>query len=121
MKKVNKKKKKAFRLKRRKSYSSIYEQVVRVSPMVVNILKKDKKSRDDDNVLLIAFWKRHGIKENTSFKRFKYKLIMGKIGLPESIMRARRLMQEKHPSLRGKLYLKRQKAEELMLNQLQLF
>lgn len=78
---MNKKKKlnkKAFKLKRSKSYASIYEQVVRISPMVADILKKDLEARDDDNILLIRVWKKQGIKEAKSFKKFKYKLIMGR-------------------------------------------
>ena len=121
--KKKKKKKKGFKLERRKSYASILEQVVRIAPMVAKILEKDLKSRDDDNILLIRFWKKQGIKENMTFKQFKYKLIMGKIGLPESIMRSRRMIQEnpENANLRGKMYAKRHKAEETMLNQLKLF
>ena len=121
LKKKKKKNKKAFKLKRSKSYSSIYEQVVRISPLVADILKKDVAARDDDNILLIKVWKRRGIKENSSFKKFKYKLIMGRIGLPESIMRSRRLLQKRHPSLRGLLYAERHEAEELMKTQMRLF
>ncbi len=115
------KKKKRFKLKRVKQISTIYEQIVRVTPTVVDILKTDLEARDDDNILLIRYWQRMGIKDNTSFKKFKYRLIMGKIGLPESLMRSRRLMQSKHPSLRGKLYAARHKAEKEVRTQMKLF
>ena len=123
-KKKNKKvtkKKKAFKLKRCKSYGSIYEQVVRISPLVADILKKDLEARDDDHILFIRVCKRRGIRENDSFKKFKYKFIMGRIGLIESIFRSRRLLQRKHPSLRGLLYAERHEAEELMKTQMRLF
>ena len=121
MKKTKKKKKKGFKLERRKSYASIYEQVVKLGPMIADILKKDLPSRDDDNILLIKVWKRQGLRENISFKKFKYKLIMGRLGLPESIMRCRRLLQAKHEILRGDMYAQRHQAEELMKTQLKLF
>jgi len=121
LKKKKNRKKKTFKLKRSKSYSSIYEQVVRISPMVADILAKDLEARDDDNILLIRVWKRQGVKEKKSFKKFKYRLIMGKLGLPETIMRSRRLLQAKHKSLRGSLYAERHQAEENMINQMKLF
>ena len=117
----NKKKKKPFKLKRRKSYNSIYEQMVKIGPMVADILKKDLPARDDDNILLIKFWKRKGMKEDWSFKKFKYRFISGKLGLVDSVCRCRRLLQAKHPELRGKLYAERHQAEELMKTQLKLF
>ena len=117
------KKKKSFKLKRSKSYNTIYKQIERIKPMIANILKKDLESRDDDNILLIRVWKKQRIKENMSFKEFKYKLIMGKIALPETIMRARRLIQANpdYAHLRGKLYAERHNAEETMKTQLKLF
>ena len=121
MKKTKKKKKKAFKLERRKSYNSIYEQIVKIGLIVADILKKDLPSRDDDNILLIRFWKRKGMKESWSVKKFKYRFIIGKLGLVESVMRCRRLLQSKHPELRGQLYEQRHQAEELMKNQLKLF
>ena len=120
-KKKTPKKKKVFKLKGSKSYASIYEQVVRISPIVADILRTDLEARDDDNILLIRVWKRQRVKENMSFKKFKYKLIMGRIGLPETIMRSRRLLQSKHSQLRGLLYNERHDAEESMKNQMRLF
>jgi uncharacterized phage-like protein YoqJ len=89
--------------------------------LVAEILVKDIKARDDDNILLIKVWKRQRMKESMTFKQFKYNLIMGKLGLAETIMRSRRLIQEKYPSLRGKMYAERHSAEELLKNQMKLF
>lgn len=121
MAKKKKKKQKGFKLERRKSYSSIYEQMVRISPMIASILKKDLKSRNDDNILVFKVWKKQGLKDNMSVKSCRYKVIMGKLALMETIMRTRRMLQEKHESLRGKMYAKRKRAEELMKTQLKLF
>lgn len=121
MAKKKNKKKQSFTLARSKSYSSIYEQVVRISPLVAKILAKNIKARDDDNVLLFAVWKKKGLKEKWSVKKFKYKFIMGRLGLPETIMRSRRLLQSKHQSLRGKMYAQRHEAEQLMSTQMKLF
>lgn len=118
MHKKNHKKKKQFKLERRPSYKTIYEQIIRIAPLVAEILSKNLKSRDDDNILCIAVWKRQGMKEGESFKKFKYKLIIGKCSMPESISRCRRRLQQKNESLRGLLYNERHDAEKEMSNQM---
>lgn len=115
------KNKKPFKLKRSKSYNSIYEQMVKIGPTVADILKKDLPSRDDDNILLFKMWKRQGWKQSWSSKKLKYQLIMGRLAGPESLFRTRRLLQQKHEILRGELYAQRHQAEELMKTQLKLF
>lgn len=112
------KKKKQFKLQRVKSYKTIYEQIIKIAPLVANILKKNLESRDDDNILYIAVWKYQGMKEGDSIRKFKYRLIMGKYASPESIGRARRRLQEKNESLQGKLYKERHNAEKEMTNQM---
>jgi len=118
--KKKKKKKISFKLERITDYRSFYEQILKIRPLVAEILKKDVEARDDDNVLLVRVWQRLGIKDNTSFKKFKFNLIMGKLSLPESVMRSRRALQEKYPSLRGELYEPRKKAEKAMNKQMKL-
>lgn len=121
MKNKNSKKKKGFKLERRKSYLSIYEQIVKIGPLIADILKKDLPARDDDNILMFRVWRRQGWRENMSAKKVKYMTIMGKLAIPESISRTRRMLQGKHEQLRGEMYEPRHQAEEMMKTQLKLF
>lgn len=114
------KKRKAFKLQRVISYNTIHAQMMKISPLVADILKKDLEARDDDNILYMAVWKRQGMKEKDSCKKFKYRLIMGRYASSDSIGRARRRLQEKNPSLRGKLYKARHEAEKEVRNQLKI-
>lgn len=122
MPKKRSKKKKRVILKRN-HYQEFYYQVRKVAPLVLEILKKDRKSRDYDIHLQILVWKAQGQKENESFKKFKYSLYMGKYSNPETIRRARQKIQENedYKYLRGKFYKERQKAEAKMRNQLSLW
>lgn len=113
-------KKKRFKLRRAK-IQSFFEQMIKISPLVASILKKDLEARDDDNILCILVWKAQGAKEKSSFKQFKYNLILNKFATPETITRSRRKIQEKNSSLRGELYKQRHQAEEDMRSQLKLF
>ncbi len=101
-------------------FTEFYEQVRKVAPLVLEILKKHKPSRDYDIPLQIRVWKAQGQKENESFKKFKYGLYKGKYSNPETIRRARQKIQENedYKHLRGKFYKERQKAEAKMKNQL---
>ena len=112
------KKKKVFKLERRPSYKTMYEQIRKIAPLVADILKKDLEARDDDNILYIRAWKRQGMKESESWKKFKYKLIMGIYASPDTLGRCRRRLQERNESLRGKLYKERHSAEKHMSNQM---
>lgn len=118
MAKKKHKKKKSFKLERRKSYKTIFELVRKIAPLVADTLKLNFETRDDDNVLYIAIWKRQGMKERQSFKSFKYKLIMGIYASPDTIGRARRRLQRNNKSLRGLLYKQRHDAEKEMSNQM---
>ena len=97
-----------------------YEQVRKVAPLVLEILKKNKPSRDYDIMLQMLVWRSQGQKENQSFKKFKYGMYKGKYSNPETIRRARQKIQEneEYKHLRGKFYKERQKAEAKMKNQL---
>lgn len=118
MAKKKNKKKRSFKLERRPSYKTIYEQIRKIAPLVAHILKREFKTRDDDNVLYIEVWKHQGMKEGKSFKKFKYKLIMGIYASPDTIGRARRKLQQKYKELRGAKYKERHDAEKEMSNQM---
>lgn len=120
MKKQKIKNKKSFKLQRVISYNTIRDQMLKISPLVADILKTDLESRDDDNILYMAVWKRQGMKGRDSCKKFKYRLIMGRYASSDSIGRARRRLQEKNESLRGKLYKQRHDAEKEMRNQIKI-
>lgn len=104
-------------------YREFYAEVRKIAPLVLEILKKDKPSRDSDVILQFLVWKAQGQKENGSFKKFKYSMYKGKFSIPETIRRARQKIQEKeeYKHLRGKFYKERQKAEAKMRNQLSLW
>lgn len=114
-----KKKTKKFKLEKR-IVNSYFEQMLKIYPLIASVLEKDLASRDDDNILCVRIWKRQGIRENMSFKKFKYKLIMNKIASPETIGRSRRRLQEKNVSMRGSLYKQRHAAETTMRNQMKM-
>lgn len=120
-KKTSKKKKRV--ILKKGHFQEFYHQILKVAPLVLEILRKDEKARDYDNTLYILVWKAQGMKENQSFKKFKYGLIIGKYSTPETIRRARQKIQEseKHKDLRGKFYKQRQTAEAKMRNQLSLW
>lgn len=113
------------KLLKRTKYQLLYDQIETLKPIVAEILAKDKISRDDDNKLAIEVWKKQGMKEDETFKSFKFKLIMNKITTPESIGRTRRILQAKYADLQGTIYQHRKRAEEMVRekfrNQLKLF
>lgn len=112
-------KKKRFKLKRMK-IQSYFEQMLRIYPLIADILLKQPDTRDDDNILCFRVWKRQGARERWSFKKLKYNVIINKLASPETIGRSRRRLQEKNPHLRGALYKQRHNAEENMRNQMKL-
>ena len=118
--KNKRKKRKSFKLQRVISYNTIYAQMRKISPIVADILKSDLEARDDDNILYRAVWKQQGNKEKHTVRKFLYRLIMGKYASSDTIGRARRRLQEKNPSLRGKLYKQRHEAENEVRNQMKL-
>lgn len=119
-----KKKRKTKRIILKKNhFQDFYQQMLKIAPLVLEILKKNEKSRDYDNLLYILVWKAQGLKETDSCKKFKYGLIIGKYASPETIGRARRKIQEneQYKHLRGKMYKQRQLAENKLRNQLSLW
>lgn len=106
-----------YKSKTKKEIESFMMKMNRIKPLVREILKNDLTTRDDDNVLAVRVWERQGCTPNMIFKNFEKKLYVGKFSCPESIGRCRRALQEKHKTLRGKLYEKRHQAEEKFLTQ----
>lgn len=104
-------------------FQDFYQQMLKIAPLVLEILQKDIKSRDYDNRLYMLVWKAQGMKESDTCKKFKYGLIMGKYASPESIGRSRRKIQEneRYKHLRGTMYKQRQIAENKLKNQLSLW
>jgi len=81
---------------------------------VKTILEGFPNSRDSDRKLIANFWLREmqGT-EGTTDSTFNFLLnfAQGNYSLPESITRARRLVQEMHPELRGNRYEGRKRLE----------
>ncbi len=104
-------------------FQEYYQQMLKVAPLVLEILRRDEKTRDYDNLLYIQVWKAQGMKESDSCKKFKYNLIIGKFSTPETIRRARQKLQAtpKYKDLRGNFYKQRQTAEAKMSVQLALW
>jgi len=103
-----------------KEITSFVRQMSMIKSMVRAILMNDLPSRDDDNVLCVRVWERQGLVPNMKFSNFEKKLYLGTFSSPESIGRCRRALQEKHITLRGKLYEKRHQAEDKFINQYKL-
>ena len=75
---------------------------------VKRLLESQPKYRDDYKSLIARIWFNE-IGQDKELKAFEMLnlLVEGKLSHPESIMRARRKIQEEHPELRGKTYNKR--------------
>lgn len=69
-----------------------------------HILTNQPETRDDDNKLIAAFWRfeQRLITRFSSAEVFLNKLANGELSAPETITRARRLLQAEYPELRGK-------------------
>ena len=96
------------------------EKIFKIAPSVAKILKKNVKSRDDDNLLMCLVWESQKIKPYTRFTAFKRNLVKGNFATPETITRCRRKLQEKHVELRGDNYAERHNEEEKVRNQIKL-
>ncbi len=107
-------------LKTKKEVESFVYKMRQIKTVVRETLKYDVESRDDDNLLCFKIWEKQGSTPNMTYKTLQAKLLTGKFASPESIGRARRGLQEKHPTLRGKLYDKRHQADERFRNQYKL-
>ena len=85
-----------------------------IKDVVIELLQKDHRYRDDDNKLLARIWYNESLKLGCSGHLHFLKLLSdGKLTSPESIRRSRQKIQQEHPELRGKKYqLRQQEAEE---------
>ncbi len=108
------------KLKTKKEVMSYVYKMRQIKTIVRETLKYDLESRDDDNLLCFRIWEKQGSTPKMSYQALQAKLITGQFAAPESIGRARRNLQERHPTLRGKLYDKRHQAEETFRTQYQL-
>lgn len=100
---------------KKRKHENFIDKIIKITPIVISILKEDINSRDDDNLLCSLVWKKQGAKDFMNFDSFHKKLITGKFATPESITRSRRRLQEKYPELRGDLYSVRHEQEQLLL------
>jgi hypothetical protein len=98
-------------LKGKRTPSAIMQDIIKIRPMVIQILKSEFATRDDDRLLQIRFWEKEGILPNSKMSSFKKRYLLNEFTLADTISRCRRSVQEKHKSLRGKLYDKRHQAE----------
>ena len=69
----------------------LMESLEAINYNVIQILKEDSASRSSDKTLLNKYYKKH----------FNLEIDFTKIDNPASIIRCRRLIQKKNPSLRG--------------------
>lgn len=99
------------------------KKITKVKPVVLEILKTNFDSRDDDNILILAVWdyqsqlKKVDIKDYNVFRNM---LLSNKLSTPSSIIRSRCKLQQDNEQLRGLLYEQRKVQERLMRNQLKL-
>lgn len=97
--------------------------VIKTMPVVASVLRNDFKSRDDDNILLLAVWDVQALnskKDIRSYSDFREMLLNGDLAVPSTVIRTRRRLQVKHPELRGDMYEERQKSDRIVRNQIRL-
>ena len=75
--------------------------------IIVNILRNDEESRNNDVVLCWKVYEQEVKMEELSVRDFFTLLFNKKIASFSSITRARRAAQQHYPELRGKVYEKR--------------
>lgn len=91
--------------------------------LVMNVLERYPDARDNDEVLCAVIWE-HEMdlsSERISWETFSPLYQSGQLANAEAIVRARRIVQDRNPALRGFCYEKRQKhaarvREELASN-----
>ena len=86
---------------------------------VKSLLEAQPKYRDDYKSLIARIWFNE-IGQDKELKAYELlnKLAEGKLSHPESIMRARRKIQEEHPELRGRTYNKRKEEVKAVQREL---
>ena len=84
---------------------------------VKHLLETDARTRDSDRLLILRVWSTQNPRlrdAKYSFQTFALDFKAGEYADPESIRRARQLIQEKNPGLRGNVYGQRQKEGKIM-------
>lgn len=89
------------------------KQLIKVQDSVKNLLEAYPKLRDND-VRLVASYYYNNISNINQMSAINLLEVMvnGNLPSPDTITRARRKLQEKHPELRGVNYVDRQKLEK---------
>lgn len=89
------------------------KQILKVQEQVQILLETYPKLRDND-VRLVASYYYNNISNINQISAIDFLQIMvnGNLPSPDTITRARRKIQEKHPELRGVNYVERQKLEK---------
>jgi hypothetical protein len=89
------------------------KQILKVQEQVKILLQTYPKLRDND-VRLVASYYYNNISNINQMSAIDFLQIMvnGNLPSPDTITRARRKIQEKHPELRGVNYVERQKLEK---------
>ncbi len=101
---------------------TIIEEMIKIRPTVAKILLEQPETKDNDKLLLCAFWEfetKGRIKE-CSYKDFKKMLTEHTLTNFETIRRTRAKIQELHPEYRGELYEIRNKCGKYVTNQMKM-
>ena len=89
--------------------------------MVEKALNDNKKCRDSDMFLAsYIWWKEVEDVKSLDAGGMLVLIASGRVTNYESISRARRILQQLHPDLRGKKYEKRHKKQEEVIDDIQL-
>ena len=99
---------------------TIKDKIKKVAPLVLQVLREEEETRDDDNLLCASLWARQGAKNSLKFGEFCIMLCDGRFANPETVGRARRKIQETQIDLRGKFYNERHNAELEFRNQIKM-
>ena len=86
-----------------------------IEQRVASVLLSHPEARDNDNVLLVEFWKMEmNDNDNYAYKTHEFfnKLYLGQVTNASTISRIRRKLQMNYPHLRGERYQKRMEQQE---------
>jgi len=86
-----------------------------IEQRVAAVLLNYPPARDNDNVLLVEFWKMEmSDNDNYAYKTHEFfnKLTLGQVTNASTISRIRRKLQMNYPHLRGERYQKRMEQQE---------
>ena len=86
-----------------------------IEQRVASVLLSHPEARDNDNVLLVEFWKMEmNDNDNYAYKTHEFfnKLYLGQVTNASTISRIRRKLQMNYPHLRGERYQKRMEQQD---------